>query len=147
MVRLLTWCTEQHMQGIANNLCNRTIVRKHEICHAQEVVIEKRTKHVGFKRLYKRRETGNVCKQCCDLSSLPTEINSIRIARKSLGQVGGEVTRERSVRPFRLRLAPSRFTQDIDMPNGLRDRCFKIEKINRLGQEIKCTAIRRRRIR
>ena len=108
MVRLLTGGPKQHMQGVTNDLCNRTIVRKHKVGHACEIVVEQRSKRVGFERLHERGEAGNVGEQCRDLTALPAKINRVCIAGKPLGQIGREVTRKRGVRPLSLRLPPPR---------------------------------------
>ena len=131
------------MQGIADDLCNRAIVREYEIGHAGEIVVEKRPKHVGFERLHKRGEAGNVGEQRRDLAALPAEINRVRVAGKPFSQIGREVTRKRGMRPLGLRLPPPRLAQDFDMPNGLGDRRFEVEKIDGLGQEIERAAVHR----
>jgi len=40
------------VQGIADDLGNRSVVRKYDIGHTREVVIKKRPKHIGFERLH-----------------------------------------------------------------------------------------------
>src|SRR5437899_2478437 len=119
MVRLLTWGTEQHMQGVTNDLCNRTIVRKHNVSHACKIIVEKRPKDLGFERLDQRGKASNVAEQRRDLATLPPKINCIHIAGKALSKIGREVPRERSMRPLGLGLPPSHFTQDLDMAAGL----------------------------
>ena len=94
MVRLLSWRPEQNMQGISNDLGDRTIVRKYDIGHACEVVVEKRPKHSRFQRLYERSEALDVGKQRCDLAALPTEIDRVRIAGQPLGNIWRKVTRK-----------------------------------------------------
>jgi len=94
MVRLLTWSPEQHMQGVSNNLCNRTIVRKHNVGHACKIIVEKRPKHVGFERLDQRGKAGNVAEQRRDLATLAPKINCIHIAREPLSQIGRKVPRK-----------------------------------------------------
>ena len=42
------------MQGIADDLCNRTIVGKYHISHAGKIFIEERPKHFRLERLYQR---------------------------------------------------------------------------------------------
>jgi hypothetical protein len=143
MVRLLAGSPEQHMQGISNDLCNRTIVRKHQVGHACEIVVEKRPKHVGFERLHKRGEAGNVGEKRCDFTTLPAKINRVRIAGKSCSQIGREVTRKRGMRPLSLGLPPPRLAQNFDVPNGLGNRRFKIKKIDGLGQKVECAAVHR----
>ena len=143
MVRLLAGGPEQHVQGIADDLCHRAVVREHDVRHAGEVVVEQRPKHVGFERLHQRGEAGNVGEQRRDLAALPAEIDRVRIAGKPLGQIGREVTRQRGMGPLGLRLPPPRLAQDLDMPNGLGDRRLEIKKIDRLGQEIERAAVHR----
>ena len=91
MVRLLTRGAEQHMQGVTNDLCNRTIVRKHNVSHAGKIIVEEGPKHVGFKRLNERAKTRNVAEQRRDLSTLSAKINCIHIAGKPLSKIGREV--------------------------------------------------------
>ena len=45
MVRLLAGGAEQHVQGIADDLCDRAIMGEHDVGHAREIVIEKRSEH------------------------------------------------------------------------------------------------------
>ncbi len=82
MVRLFTWGAEQYVQGIANDLRNRTIVRKDKVGHAYEIVVEKWPQHVGFKRLHKCGEAVNVGEQRRNLTTPPAQINRIRIVGK-----------------------------------------------------------------
>ena len=60
MVRLLTRRSEQNVQGIPNNLGDRTILGKYDICHACEIVIEKGSEDGRFQCLDKCRETFDV---------------------------------------------------------------------------------------
>ena len=131
------------MQSIADDLCYRAIMRKHDIRHAREIVIEKRPEHVGFECLHQGGEACDVGKQRCDFAALPAKINCVRIAGKPLRKVGGEVARQRSVGSLGRRLPPPCLAQDLDMPDGLGDRRFEIDKIDRLGQEIERAAVHR----
>ena len=109
MVQLFTWGTEQHMQGVTNNLRNRTVVRKHNVSHACKIIVEKRPKHVGFERLDQRRKAGNVAEQRRDLTTLPAKVNCIDIAGKPLSKIRREVPRKGSVGSLGFRLPPSSF--------------------------------------
>ena len=142
-VRLLARSSEQHVQGIADDLCDRTVVCEHDVRHAREIIIEEQRKHTGFERLREHGEIGNVGEKCRDLAALPAEINRIGIAGKPLRQVRREVTRKRRMCPLGLRLAPPRIAQDFDVPDGLVDGRFEIEEIDRFGQEIERAAVHR----
>ena len=99
------------------------------------IVVEKRSKHVGFERLHKRGEAGNVGEKRRDLTTLTTKINRVRIAGKPFSQIRREVTRKRGMCPFGRRLPLARLAQDFDMANGLGYRRFEVKKIDGLGQE------------
>jgi len=82
MVPLLAGSPEQHMQGIADDLRHRTIVRKHDIRHTHDVVIEKWSKDIGFECLHERRKIGDVGEKHRNLAALTTEINRVRVVGK-----------------------------------------------------------------
>ena len=67
------------MQGIPDDLCNCTIVYKHNVSHASKIIVEKRPKDIGFERLDQRGKACNVAEQRCDFSTLPPKIHGIHI--------------------------------------------------------------------
>ena len=44
VVGLLSRGPEQHVQGIANDLCHRAVMGKNDVGHAGEILIEQRSK-------------------------------------------------------------------------------------------------------
>ena len=119
MVRLLTGGPEQHMQSVTDDLCDRTIVRKYEIDHACEIVVQQRPKDIRFDRLDKRGKTSNVAEQRRDFTTLSPEIHRGRIAGERFSKVRREVTRKRRMSSLGLGLSSARFAQNSDMPDSL----------------------------
>ena len=102
MVRLLAGGSEQHVQGIADDLGDRAVMGKHDIGHAGEVFVEQRPEHARLQRLHQRGEAGNVGEQRRDLAALAAEIDRVGVAGQPLGQVRREVARQRGIGPFGL---------------------------------------------
>ena len=91
---MLTWGSEQYVQGIADDLGDGAIMGKHDIGHAREILIEQRPEYAGLQRLYECRETSDIGEKRCDLTALPTEIDGISIPSKTLGEVWREIPRQ-----------------------------------------------------
>ena len=51
MVGLLGGRAEQYVERVADDLRDRSVVGEHGIGHADEIIVEQRTKYVGFERL------------------------------------------------------------------------------------------------
>ena len=47
MIRLLTRRTEQHMQGVADDLGDRAIMAEHDVRHAKKIVVQERREFLG----------------------------------------------------------------------------------------------------
>ena len=143
MIPLLAGSAEQHVQGIANDLCNRTIVRKHKISHAGKIIIEQRPKHFRLERLHQRSKAGNVAEQSRNFASLSSKSERVRFAGEPQSQIGREIPRQRGMRPLGFRLPPPRLPQNLNMPDGLGNRRFEIAKIDGLGQKVKGSPVHR----
>lgn len=93
-IRLFTRRTKQDVNGVADDLRQRSLVCEHDIGHGDEIVVEERAKHVGFERLNQRREAGDIGKQRCDLAALSAQVERFGVAGEPLSQIRREVTRE-----------------------------------------------------
>ena len=131
------------MQGIADDFCHRTVMGKNDIGHAGEILIEQWSEDAWVQRFHKRGETGDVGEKRRNFAALPAEIDGISVAGQPLRQIRREVTRQRRIGPFGRRLALTRVSQELDMPERLGDRGFQVEKIDRLGHEIERAAVHR----
>src|SRR5262245_15825816 len=94
MVGLFTWCSKQHVQGIADDLGDGAIMGKHDIGHACEVLIEQWPEHAGLQRLDEGGETSDVGEKRRDFSALSAKIDGISIPGKTLGEVWREIPRQ-----------------------------------------------------
>src|SRR5215207_6325328 len=98
MIGLLAWSPEQHVQRVANDLCNRAVMGEDDLGHSGEVIIQKRLEHLGIERLDKRGEAGDVGEQSGDLAALSAKIDRLAIRSQPFGEIRREVARERRVR-------------------------------------------------
>src|SRR5262249_15483059 len=129
------------MQGIPDNLGNGTVIGKYDIGHACGILVQKRSKHAALQCLHKRRKTSNVSEKCRDFPALALEIDGLGVVGKTLSKVRRKISRQRGISPLRRRLPLTGLTQKFDVADGLSNRGFQIEKIDRLGYEIKGASI------
>ena len=87
MVGLLAGRTEEHVEGIADDLRDCAVVRKNDIGHACEVFIEKRSEHARLKRLHQSGKPRNVGKKRCNFAALTCKVDCIVVASKSLHKI------------------------------------------------------------
>ena len=92
MIGLLAGRAEKHMEGIADDLRDRAIVRKHDIGHACEVFIKKRPEHARLKRFHQCGKPGDIGKERCNFAALTRKIYRIVVARKSLDKIGRKIS-------------------------------------------------------
>ena len=119
-------------------------MREDDLGHAGEVVVQKRLEHLGIERLDKRGEAGDVGEQSGDFAALAAKINRLTIRRQPFGKIGREVARKRRVRAFGGKLPAPRLAEDADVADGLGDGRFKVDEVDRLGDEIERAAVHRR---
>ena len=131
------------MQGVADDLGHRAVMREHDFGHADEIVVEQRAEHVRLERLDQRGEARNVGEQGGDLATLAAQVDVVGAAGDALREIGREIARQRRVGAIGRRLPLPRLAQEFDMANGLGDGGFQIREIDRLGQEIERAAIHR----
>src|SRR4029079_2443846 len=131
MIGLLARRAKQHMEGIADNLRDRAVVRKHDIGHACKVLIQKRPKHAWLKHLHQGGKPRNISEERCNFAALTRKIYRIVVASKSLHKIGRKISRERSVSSFGFGLAAPRIAQIFDVANRLFYRRLEHRELDR----------------
>ncbi len=143
MIRLLARRAEQHMDGVADDLCDGALVGEDDIGHAGQVVVEQRPEHARLQRFNQRGEAGDVGEQRRDLAAPPFELACAPLASEAERQIRREVTRQRRMRALGFGLAAARLAQRFDVAQRLGDGGFQIGEIDRFGDEIEGAAIHR----
>ena len=92
MIVLFAGRAKEHMEGIADDFRDRAVVRKHDIGHACEVLIQKRPKHAGLKRLHQGGKPGDIGEERCNFAALTRKIYRIVVARKSLDKIRRKIS-------------------------------------------------------
>ena len=87
LVGLFARRTEQDVNGVADDLRQRSVMSEHDIGHADEIVVKERAKNIGFERLDQRREACNIGKQCRDLAALSAQVERFGLAGEALSQI------------------------------------------------------------
>ena len=84
VIGLLARRAKQDVKGVADDLRHRSIVGEHDVGHADEIIVQKRTENVRFERLHQCREAGNVREQRRDLAALAAQIGApVSLASRS----------------------------------------------------------------
>ena len=94
MVRLFARSAKQDVQGVADDFGYGPIVRKHNVRHSREVLIEQRPQHLGFKRLDESSKTRNVGKKCGDPAPLTAKVDGVGVVGKPLRQIRRKISRQ-----------------------------------------------------
>src|SRR5580704_19104313 len=104
------------MQCIADNLCHRPLLGEYDVGHSGEVFVEKASQEAWLQCFYQCREIGDIGEKRCDLATLPDELKRSDLTGQPLREVGREIARQRSMRPFGLGLARLCVAQEFDVP-------------------------------
>ena len=118
-------------------------MRENDVGHADDVFVEKDAERCRLDRLHQRGEAGDVGEQRSHLAPAADKIETVGVARKPLGEIGREITRQRGMRPFRGRLPPPGLAQHLQVAERLVDRRLQVGEIDRLGQKIEGAAVHR----
>ena len=92
MIGLLAGRAEEHMKGIADDLRDRAVVRKHDIGHAREVFIKKWPEHARLKHFHQGGKPRNIGEERCNFAALTRKIYRIVVASKSLDKIGRKIS-------------------------------------------------------
>ena len=79
MIGLLARRPEQHVQRVADDLCDRAVMGEDDLSHPGEVIVQKRLEHLGIERLDEGGEAGDVGEERRDLATLSAKIDRLTI--------------------------------------------------------------------
>ena len=100
MIELLARRPEQHVQRVADDLCDRAVMGEDDLRHAGEVVVQKRLEYLWVERLDKRGEAGDIGEERRYFAALSAKVDRLAVRRQPFGEIRREVARERRVRAF-----------------------------------------------
>src|SRR6185312_3928099 len=119
MIGLLAWRPKEHMQSIADDFCDRALVKKYNVGHTREVVVQQRSENAWLQRLHQRSKSGDIGKERRNLPALAGEIDRVGLAGQPLREVGRKIARERCVSALGLQLTALCIAKALDVRDGL----------------------------